>query len=212
MHVPPVPFVAIMLAPFALWAILYALSEWGNVNLKPLKPWLRGLCWLLLIGSLVNASLNWKWPLTSAYFAAALVLGWLQRQYLFESRIRPRRSLASVLTIPEPTYMGVRDVATTSLWYAEKFGLRKRTPTEELRPDGVTLQFSADTHPLILVRKDPVELRPAPVFFTRSVKRARKRIMEDGLNAGPVQQDRQGTSFFEVQDNEGNVLEVSERP
>jgi len=214
MHVPPAPLMALMLTPFALWAILYALSEWGDVNLKPAQPWLLGLCWVLWAGGLVGEILERSWAnlFGMAYVSSGILLGWLHKRYLFESRVRPSRSLAAVLTVPQPTYMGVRDVAGAAAWYTEKFGLRKRTPTEELRPDGVTLQFGPETHPLVLVPKDPTKPRPVPVFFTRSVKKARKRLVEDGFSAGPLQQDRQGTSFFEVLDGEGNSLEVSERP
>lgn len=214
MHAPPAPVIALVVAPFVLWAILYSLSEWGGVNLKPLKQWLIRLSWLLWMLGFIGQMFEQPWSSLAeiAYVSSGFLLAWLQRRYLFESRVRPSRSLASVLTIPQPTYVGVRDVATASVWYAEKFGLRKLAPTEELRPDGVTLQFGADSHPLVLVRKDPAQPRPAPVFFTRSAKKAHKRLVEDGLSAGPIQRDRQGTSFFEVQDSEGNPFEVSEKP
>jgi hypothetical protein len=37
-------------------------------------------------------------------------------------------------------------------------------------------------------------------------------LTANGVSAGPVQQDRQGTSFFDFLDSEGNTIEVSERP
>lgn len=65
---------------------------------------------------------------------------------------------------------------------------------------------------VILVPKDPVVARPTPLFFTRKLSRVRDVLTANGVSAGPVQQDRQGTSFFDFLDSEGNTIEVSERP
>lgn len=185
------------------------------MSLKPLSPWLTALCWFLWgtasIGVVVDRP--WRFALFSAYGGIALILGWLKRRYLFESKIRPRRSLASVLNVPQPTYVAVRDVSTAFPWYTEKFGLRKLSPTDETRPDGdgVTLQFNESTYPVILVPKDPADSRSVPVFFARNIEKVRNRLIADGVSAGPVQKDRQGTNFFELFDGEGNTLEVCER-
>jgi hypothetical protein len=94
----------------------------------------------------------------------------------------------------------------------EKFGLRKLAVEEQARPDGIALQFDADTNPVILIPKNPVVFQPAPVFFTRNVAKVRNRLIANGVSAGPVQQDRQGTEFFDLLDAEGNTLEVSKEP
>ena len=142
----------------------------------------------------------------------SLLLGWLKRRYLFESNVKPTQSLASLMTVPQPMYVAVRDVATASSWYAQKFGLRKLAATEQARPDGIALQFDESTNPVILIPKDPVVYRPVPVFFARKVGKVRDQLIAEGISAGPVQQDRQGTRFFELLDGEGNTLEVSEQP
>jgi hypothetical protein len=214
MHIPSAAALTIMLAPFALWGALFCLAEYAHVSLKSLSPWFPALYWFLWgaagIGVLVDHPL--RFALISAYGGIGLVLGWLKRRYLFESSMKPSRSLASLLTIPQPTYVAVRDVSTAFPWYTEKFGLRKLSPTEETRSDGVTLQFNESTHPVILIPKDPSVSRSAPVFFARNVEKVRNRLIADGVSAGPVHQDRQGTNFFELLDGEGNTLEVSERP
>jgi catechol 2,3-dioxygenase-like lactoylglutathione lyase family enzyme len=104
----------------------------------------------------------------------------------------------------------VRHVATASTWYDEKFGLRKLA--EQARPDGVALQFDEAADPVILIPRDPAIFRRAPVFFTRKVGKVRSRLIANGVSVSPVQQDRQGTKFFEVLDGEGNPIEVSEQP
>lgn len=117
-----------------------------------------------------------------------------------------------MIIVQQTTYVAVKDVATASPWYAEKFGLRKLADSEQPRPDGVAFQFDEKSKPVILVPKDPMRWRPAPVLFARKVSEARERLIANGVNTGPVQQDRQGTNFFELFDSEGNTLEVSERP
>jgi hypothetical protein len=203
----------ILVAPFAFWGLLFILSEYGNVSLRPLKPWLIGLCWVLwgvgLVGMVSNRP--WKFALFSTYGATGLVLGWINKRYLFVSNVKPSRSLASVLTVPEPTYIAVRDVSTASPWYIEKFGLRELSPTEDIGRDAVALKFSESTYPIILIPLDPMKSRSVPVFFTRNIAKARSRLMAGGISTGALQQDRQGTKFFELLDGEGNTLEICER-
>jgi hypothetical protein len=45
-----------------------------------------------------------------------------------------------------------------------------------------------------------------------SVKKAREFLIARGVNVRPIQEDRQGTHFFEMRDLEGNVIEISEEP
>lgn len=214
MHIPSPSLLLILLAPFVLWAVLFVLSEFGRVPMKPLKPWLVAALWLLWGAGTIGffADVPWRSAVWSLYTGFGLLLGWVKRRYLFETNVKPKQSLASLLTVPQTTYVEVRDVMTASGWYADKFGLRKLAATEQPRPDGIALQFDESTDALILIPKDPVNSRPAPVFFTRKVGRVRERLIANGVSAGPVQKDRQGTTFFELLDGEGNTLEVSEKP
>ena len=213
-HFHPGPALFVLAALLALWAVLFVLAEFGDVSLKPLKSWLAWLLWGLTAFPLVMEGLprSWRIAVFAAYAGATMVLGWVKRRYLFESNVKPPRSLASLLTVPQPTYVAVRDVAGAAPWYAEKFGLRKLAATEQPRKDGIRLQFNENTHPVILAPKDPVVARPTPMFFTRKLDRVRDALTANGVSAGPIQQDRQGTHFFELLDCEGNPLEISERP
>jgi len=38
MHFHLTPVLIVLVGPFLLWAVLFALSEYGDVSLKPLKP------------------------------------------------------------------------------------------------------------------------------------------------------------------------------
>jgi hypothetical protein len=154
----------------------------------------------------------WHSAFLSLYDGGGLVLSWLKRKYLFESSLTPPQSLSALLTVPKPTYVAVRDVATASPWYVEKFGLRKLSSAEQLQPDGIALQFDASSNPVILLPKDPTVFRSAPVFFTRKVDKVRARLIARGICADLVQQDGQGTNYFELLDGEGNAIEVSEEP
>jgi len=205
-----------LLALCALWGVLFILAEYGNISLKPFKPWLAIAGWLLWgLASLPffeDVSRPWRFAAFAGSTGTTLLLAWVKRSYLFESKIKPSRSLARLLTVSQPTYIAVRDVANASPWYAEKFGLRKLAATEQASRDGIALQFDEKTHPVILIPKNPLYPRPAPVFFSHKVEKVRDKLIANGVNAGPVQRDRQGTSFFELLDGEGNTVEVSEWP
>jgi hypothetical protein len=47
---------------------------------------------------------------------------------------------------------------------------------------------------------------------TPNVKKAREFPIARGVNVSEIQEDRQGTHFFEMRDLEGNVIEISEEP
>jgi hypothetical protein len=141
MHLPSTPVLMILLAPLVLWVVLFVLAEYGHVTLKPLKPWLAVVCWLLWGAASLGEFMGrpWSGTLFWGFWGVSLLLAWVKRSYLFESNVKPTQSLASLMTVPQPTYVAVRDVATASSWYAEKFGLRKLAVTEQTRPDGIAL-------------------------------------------------------------------------
>lgn len=49
-------------------------------------------------------------------------------------------------------------------------------------------------------------------LFSSNLKKAREHLLSRGVMASEVQQDSQGTHFFEVRDIEGNAIEISEEP
>jgi hypothetical protein len=214
MHWPPTPFLLMVLAPFALWAILFIVAKLNRVSLKPLMPWIAGACWLLWgLGSIpFLENKRWGTAAMTCYAGMTLLLGWIKRSYLFGSDPKPSGSLASLLTISLPTSIAADNPNILYQWYAEKLGLRKLADSEQPRSDGVALQFDEKSNTVTLVRRDPVAPRPAPVFFSRKLRKVRELLISRGVSAGPIQQDRQGTRFFELLDGEGNPLEISERP
>jgi hypothetical protein len=44
------------------------------------------------------------------------------------------------------------------------------------------------------------------------IKKAREVLSSRGVNVGDVQEDRQGTQYFQMRDLEGNLIEVAEEP
>jgi len=50
------------------------------------------------------------------------------------------------------------------------------------------------------------------MLYASDVKKAREVLSSRGVNVGDIQEDRQGTHYFEMRDLEGNLIEVSEEP
>jgi hypothetical protein len=51
-----------------------------------------------------------------------------------------------------------------------------------------------------------------PMLYAANIKKAREVLGSSGVHVGEIQQDRQGTHYFEIRDLEGNVIELSEEP
>jgi hypothetical protein len=51
-----------------------------------------------------------------------------------------------------------------------------------------------------------------PMLYASNIGKAREVLGSRGVYVGGIQQDRQGTHYFEMRDLEGNVIEVSEEP
>ena len=50
------------------------------------------------------------------------------------------------------------------------------------------------------------------MLYASNLKKAREFLSSCGVNVREVQEDGQGTHFFEMRDMEGNVIEISEEP
>ena len=119
----------------------------------------------------------------------------------------------SLLTIADAFYIGVLDLAAATAWYIEKLGLQK-VPVEMDDAEGcVALGFSKKDQTAICLgpRGKPTEGTTA-MLYASNVKKAREVLGSRGVKVGEVQQDRQGTHYFEMRDLEGNLIEVSEEP
>ena len=117
-----------------------------------------------------------------------------------------------LLTIADSFYIGVLDVESATSWYIEKLGLQK-VPAEMDDPEGgVALGFSKKDQTCIAVlgpRNKPT-IGTTPMLYASNIKKAREVLGSRGVNVGEIQEDRQGTHYFEMRDLEGSVIEVSE--
>src|SRR4051812_18407904 len=107
-------------------------------------------------------------------------------------------------------YIGVTDLASSIAWYIGKLGLRK-VDVELDEPEGcVALGFTKDDCAFCLGPKGPPTEELTPMLHASNLKKAREFLISRGVSVTEIQQDRQGTHFFELTDLEGNVVEVGE--
>lgn len=117
----------------------------------------------------------------------------------------------SLLRPAGSNYIGVGDIAAACAWYAEKLGLRKVDIEMDDGEGCVALGFEKDQAAVVLGPPAPTD-EFTPMLYTSKVQKAREFLDARGVNVGEIQQDRQGTHYFEMRDLEGNVIEVSEEP
>lgn len=118
----------------------------------------------------------------------------------------------SVLQSGGTNYIGVHDIPAATTWYIEKLGLRKVEVEQDDCPECITLGFNKDEYAITLgsIGRPTEEL--TPILYTASIPKAREFLASRGVRIGEIQQDRQGTHYFEMQDLEGNVIEITEEP
>lgn len=107
-------------------------------------------------------------------------------------------------------YIGVVDIEAATTWYIDKLGLRKVTVELDNGEDCVALGFARDEYALCLGPPGRSSGELTPMFNSSNLKKAREFLISRGVSVTEIQQDRQGTHFFEMRDLEGNVIEVSE--
>jgi hypothetical protein len=119
-----------------------------------------------------------------------------------------------LLTIADSFYIGVLNIESATYWYIEKLGLQK-VPAEMDDPEScVALGSSKNDQTCIAVlgpRDKPTDAT-TPILYASNIRKAREVLGSRGVNVGEIQEDRQGTHYFEMRDLEGNVIEVSEEP
>jgi hypothetical protein len=119
----------------------------------------------------------------------------------------------SLLTIADSFYIGVMDVTAATSWYVEKLGLQKILVEMDDSEGCVALGFSKKDQTCITLgpRGKPTD-GTTPMLYASNVRKAREVLGSRGVNVGDIQEDRQGTHYFEMRDVEGNVIEVCEEP
>jgi predicted enzyme related to lactoylglutathione lyase len=223
-HLPshPVWFWLILGAPFLTWLALWIAARNPRVRLKPLLPWLTagyllfGLLYLLF--DIVPMGNNKVLHLVlGAGLWTCLPLGsWIRRREMFETLRSPNARWYSMwpsaeFSVPAPSLrIRVRDIASVSPWYVEKLGLRKLAEAPPEEPGAATFKFKTDGHSVILTDRSGFQTGKTPILFTKNICRIKNVLVARGVEAGPIEQDRQGIHYFQVRDPEGNVIEVVE--
>jgi hypothetical protein len=119
----------------------------------------------------------------------------------------------SLLTIADSFYIGVLDLTAATAWYIEKLGLQKVPVETDDREGCVALGFTkTDQTAICLGPRGKATDGTTPMLYASNVKKAREVLASRGVNVGDIQEDRQGTHYFQMRDLEGNLIEVSEEP
>ena len=103
-HLHLTPALIALIGIFVLWAVLFVLAEFGDVSLKPLKSWIAAATWLLWGITALPSLLKYSATLACRAFGSlrgshVSRLAWVKRRYLFESSVKPSRSMAPWLTV-----------------------------------------------------------------------------------------------------------------
>lgn len=117
----------------------------------------------------------------------------------------------SLFTPAGTNYIPVLDLAAASSWYAEKFGLRPRPTKFDDGEKSIELHASEELYFVLGPREVPTD-DETPMLYTSRIQKARDYLSSRSVEVGEIQQDRQGTRFFEMRDLEGNLIEISEEP
>jgi len=119
----------------------------------------------------------------------------------------------SLLRPAGSNYTAVVDIAAACSWYIEKLGLQKISVALDDGENCIALGFSEEEPAFVLgPPSDAPRDELSAMLYTSKLKKAREVLISRGVNVGEIQQDRQGTHYFEMRDPEGNVVEISEEP
>src|SRR5579864_285192 len=108
-------------------------------------------------------------------------------------------------------YIPVLDLAVAASWYAKIFGLRQRPTQFDDGQKGIELTLSEEIYFVLGPRDVPTD-HETLMLYTSRIEKARDYLSSRGVNVDEIQQDRQGTRFFEMRDLESNVIEICEEP
>lgn len=109
-------------------------------------------------------------------------------------------------------YIGVADIAAATAWYIDKLGLRKVNVELDDGEGCVALGFAKDDYALCLGPAGRPPEESTPRLNCSNAKKAREFLTSRAVTVGEIQQDTQGTHFFEMRDLEGNAIEICEEP
>ena len=75
-----------------------------------------------------------------------------------------------------------------------------------------TYRFKEDGKSITLTTKTNHGTEKALILLTKRIGRIKGVLSARGIDVGPIEQDRQGTRYFEIHDPDGNAIEVVEEP
>jgi predicted enzyme related to lactoylglutathione lyase len=113
-------------------------------------------------------------------------------------------------SIPNNMYVHVRNIDAVTPWYIEKIGLRKLVadPLGDTRV--ANFKFHEVGSSVVLTTRPTLEPSGTPMLFTKKIAKRREALAARGVAVGQIEQDRQGTHYFQIRDPEENVIEVVE--
>ena len=110
-------------------------------------------------------------------------------------------------------YMPVADLAAATAWYREKFGVKQLNIELDDGEDCVALGFDDESCLFVLGPQGESSGELTARLFTSNLNKSRDYLLSQGVDlSGEIQQDAQGTRFFQIRDVEGNPIEISEEP
>lgn len=109
-------------------------------------------------------------------------------------------------------FVPVRDLDAAARWYANTFGCRYSEIVSDDGERNISLYFEEGDEALTLGPSTYPPDDTPPIIYATNATKAHLELERKNILTYPVQRDRQGTSFFEIRDCDGNVLEVSEMP
>jgi hypothetical protein len=107
-------------------------------------------------------------------------------------------------------YVGVLDSAAATTGYVQKRGLRRVDVELDDGEDCVAPGFEKDEYAFCLGPTGRPTDKLTPMLSSSRLKKAREFLISGGVNVNQIQQDRQGTHYFERHDSEGTVIEITE--
>jgi predicted enzyme related to lactoylglutathione lyase len=114
--------------------------------------------------------------------------------------------------IPDGYYLLANDTDSLATWYQEKFGFTRVKATEEDEGCEAVLKTDKRDPGGIGLGSTGSSTSPTPIIYTGNIRKAHETLSDRNVQVAPIQQDNQGTNYFQFTDCEGNVLEVSEEP
>jgi len=217
---PPHPwwFWLILCSPIVTWLGLWLLFQRTHLSLKPFSPWLKAVFFLSFPAYLLLEAIGGhrilRVGIEAIFYTCMALQIWIDRLYMLETMGDPRSKWhfpwnSARFSIPRNARIRVRDLDSTSSWYAEKLGLEKAVENPWADADTSTYKFKEGGRCITLTTRD-VRTDRNLILFTKKLHKMQRVLFTRGISAGLVKQDRQGTRYFEIRDPEGNTIEVIE--